>query len=133
MLSDNKMKYKKAGDIQEKLQDVVEKLGLKHVQLDNVVCIRSLGSKSRGTIARCHGLGKVMQLGLNRKGFYVLEFISERFDRLDDEEKIKIIIHEMMHIPKCFGGGFKHHDFVCSKNINRFYQEYRKRRETKVE
>jgi len=121
------MRYEKALDIQMKMSEIVEKLNFNHVLIDNVVCVRSFGSSSRGTIARCHGLGKVMQLGLNRKGFYVLEFISERFDRLDDEEKTKIIIHELMHIPKCFGGGFRHHDFVNDRNINRLYQEYKRR------
>ena len=119
------MKYEKAGDIQEILKDVVRKLNLFHVKLDDVVCVRSFGSKSRNTLARCHGLGKVMQLGLNRKGFYVLEFLSERFDRMSEEEKIKVIIHEMMHIPKCFGGGFKHHDFVNQRNIDKVYQRYK--------
>jgi len=45
-------------------------------------------------------------------------------DELDDDEKIKIIIHELMHIPKCFGGGFKHHDFVHEKNVEMFYNRY---------
>ena len=29
-----------------------------------------------------------------------------------------------MHIPKCFGGGFRHHDFVCEKNIAKCYKIY---------
>ena len=40
------------------------------------------------------------------------------------EEKVKIIIHELMHIPKTFGGGFKHHDFVTEKNVNVHYKLY---------
>ena len=118
------MRYELAPDIQRIFEDVVRKLGLFHVKLGDVVCVRSFGSSSRGTLARCHGLGKVMQLGLGRKGFYVLEFLHERFDKLDEEEKIKVIIHELMHIPKCFGGGFKHHDFVNDRNINKVYERY---------
>ena len=30
----------------------------------------------------------------------------------------------LMHIPVSFGGGFKHHDWVCDKNINSFYKQY---------
>ena len=69
-----------------------------------------------------------MQKALNIKAHYVLEFLSERFDRLNEEEKIKVIIHELMHIPKSFGGGFKHHDFVCERNINKYYKEYKLKR-----
>ena len=39
--------------------------------------------------------------------------------------KIKTIIHELMHIPKTFGGGFKHHNFVTEKNVNKFYKAYK--------
>ena len=46
---------------------------------------------------------------------------------MDEEEKLKVIVHELMHIPKTFGGGFKHHDFVCEKNVNLYCKEYKKR------
>jgi len=121
------MKYEHAPDIQEKLQHVVLILEYHHVKLSEVVCIRAHGTKSRGTIARCHALNKVMQKALGRKGFYVLEFLSERFDSLDEEEQMKIIIHEMMHIPKSFGGGFVHHNMVTNRNVNKLYQEYKEK------
>ena len=66
-----------------------------------------------------------MQLALNRKAFYVLEFIHEKFDEMSEEDKIKVIIHELMHIPKNFGGGFKHHDYVTEKEVNKMYEKYK--------
>ncbi len=117
------IKYKKAEDLQEIFNEMVD-LMFPHVQKNNVVCLRSYGSLSRGTIARCHALGKAMQLALDRKGFYVIEIISERFDKLSDKDKIKTMIHEIMHIPKSFGGGFKHHDFVCHRNVEQMYDRY---------
>jgi predicted metallopeptidase len=60
------------------------------------------------------------------KAFYVLEFISERFDKLNDDEKEKTIIHELMHIPKNFGGGFRHHDHVSRENVESMQKRYRK-------
>jgi len=69
-------------------------------------------------------MGKLMQKALNLKAFYVLEFLSERFDKMDEEEKMKVIIHELMHIPRCFGGGFKHHDVVTRKNVDKLYKDY---------
>ena len=59
------------------------------------------------------------------KPFYALEFISERFDKLDEEEQTKVVIHELMHIPFSFGGGFKHHNIVTNKNVNKMYQCYK--------
>lgn len=118
------IEYEEAWDMQEIARDIIEKLRLEHVDLDNVAFLRSKGSSSRGTIARCHSLSKPLQLGLKRKGFYLIEVISERFDKLDKEEKIKVMIHELMHIPKTFGGGFIHHDKVHEKSINHLYQRY---------
>ncbi len=117
------MKYEFAPDLQLTAEEM-SKLMFPHIILERVKCFRSYGTSSKGTIARCHALGKLMQKSIGVKAHYALEFLSERFDRLNEEEKTKTIIHELMHIPKSFGGGFKHHDYVCDKNINFFYKQY---------
>ncbi|MBT3397792.1 metallopeptidase [archaeon] len=119
------IKYFHAPDIKKAAGEIVEMLGWNHILLEHVAFIRSLGSKSRGTIARCHALGKAMQIGMGRdKGFYLIEVISKRFDNLPVEEQIKVIIHELMHIPKSFGGGFIHHDKVHERAVEKVYQHY---------
>jgi predicted metal-dependent hydrolase len=35
-----------------------------------------------------------------------------------------VIVHELMHIPKSFGGGFIHHDVVHERNVEKMYQHY---------
>jgi len=119
------MRYEFAPDLQIKAEDISKKL-FPHVKIDRVRCFRSYGSSSRGTIARCHALGKLMQKAIGIGAVYTLEFLSERFDKLNPEERIKVIIHELMHIPKTFGGGFKHHDVVTDKNVNKCYRDYKK-------
>tara|TARA_Y100000310_G_C20422775_1_gene687473 strand:+ start:103 stop:513 length:411 start_codon:yes stop_codon:yes gene_type:complete len=119
------IKYIKAYDLRKIAEEIVEKLSWNHIFLEHVAFIRSFGSKSRGTIARCHAMGKAMQIGMNReKGFYLIEVISERFDKMSEDEKIKTIIHELMHIPKSFGGGFKHHNIVNEKSVKNVYEHY---------
>lgn len=120
------MKYEFAEDIQ-KLAEEISIMLFPHIDLNNVKCYRSYGTSSRGTIARCHGLCKIMQKAIGVRAIYVLEFLTERFEKLDKEDQLKVIIHELMHIPKAFGGGFKHHDFVTEKNVNRCYAEYKRR------
>lgn len=121
------MRYEYSEDLQKQAEEI-STLIFPHVKITDIKCFRSYGTSSRRTIARCHTIGKLMQKALGRKGFYVLEFISERFDKLDDEEKTKVIIHELMHIPNTFGGGFKHHNFVTEKNVNLMYKEYKKKK-----
>jgi len=119
------IKYHQAPDIKKISEEIVDKLCWKHISLDNVAFIRSTGSSAKRTIARCHALGKAMQIGMNReKGFYLVEVISENFDKLSEDERIKVIIHELMHIPKSFGGGFIHHDKVHEKSVDKVYLNY---------
>ncbi|MEK6925954.1 MAG: putative metallopeptidase [Nanoarchaeota archaeon] len=119
------MKYEPAPDLQEKADKISVAL-FPHVKVDRVRCFRSYGTSTRGTIARCHALGKLMQHALGIKAVYALEFIHERFDKMNEEEQTKVIIHELMHIPKTFGGGFRHHDHVCESNVNMNYKNYKK-------
>jgi len=119
------IKYSRADDIKIAAEEIIKILNWNHIPLDSVSFLRSHGSTSRGTIARCHALGKAMQIGLGReKGFYLIEVIAERFDRLSEDDKVKTIIHELMHIPKSFGGGFIHHNIVNDKNVRRVYEHY---------
>ena len=119
------IRYEIADDIQERFADIVRTLNLDHIDLDKVVCVRSYGSSTRRVVARCHGMSKVLQIAMRIKAFYVLEYLSERFDKLDDKEQEKTIIHELMHIPKNFGGGFRHHDHVSEENIKSIQERYR--------
>jgi predicted metallopeptidase len=122
------MKYEFAPDIQ-KIAEEISAFLFPHVKIGRVKCFRSFGTSSRRTVARCHTIGKLIQKAMETEAFYVLEFLSERFDRLPEEEKIKVIIHELMHIPASFGGGFRHHDLVCERNIEKNYREYKSKKE----
>ena len=117
------MKYENALDLQERMKEIVLALNMNHVDIDRVSCIRSQGSSTKRTIARCHALGKVMQLGMKTNAHYTIEFL-ERFEKLNRKEQDKVIIHELMHIPKSFGGGFRQHDFVCERNVDIMYEKF---------
>ena len=110
------MRYDYALDLKERLDVIVKTLEMNHVDLERVECLRSFGSSTKRTIARCHTIGKVMQKGMKVGAFYTIEFL-EKFDKLSKIEQDKVIIHELLHIPKTFGGGFRQHDYVCDKNI----------------
>src|SRR3989338_6193791 len=118
------IKYFKAPDIEDEISNLVNKLNLNYIDLPRIVCIRSFGSKSRRTIARCHTTSKIIQVSLGIGAHYIIEIISEQYDKLPKEEKIKTLIHELMHIPKSFGGGFRHHDVVNRKTVEKIYKEY---------
>jgi len=120
------MKYFPAFDLELKAKQIIRILGMQHVKEDRIACLRSQGTSADGVIARCHGLSKVQQIGLKAEPFYTIEFITENFEKLPEDEKIKTIIHELMHIPNNFGGGFRHHDFVNRKSVDKMYKEFLK-------
>ncbi len=120
------IKYEFADDLQAQAEEI-SKFLFPHVRTERIKCFRSYGSSSRNTVARCHAIGKLMQLTIGVEAHYGIEFISEKFSKLNEEEKTKVIIHELMHIPKSFGGGFKHHDYVCDKNINLFHRKLKEK------
>lgn len=86
----------------------MEELKLDWVVKKDVVVYRSINSKSRA-VARIWGLSKVWQLALNEKPKYVLEVISERFEKLGRREKDRVLLHELAHIPRTFSGALLPH------------------------
>jgi len=118
-----KLTYEPAPDLQEKMEVMVKLLEMDHIDVSRVKCFRSTGSSTRRTIARCHTVGKLMQKAMGMPAHYAIEFL-EIFDKMTEAEQDKTIIHELMHIPKTFGGGFRQHDFVCERNVDIFYDKY---------
>jgi len=119
------IRYELAADVGALAEDVIHRLHMTHVDASRVTCVRSKGSASKRVIARCHALPRIMQLALDEKPHYVIEVVSERYDKLRKEEQVKVLIHELMHIPHAFGGGFRaHRPHVTRKKIERMYKKF---------
>lgn len=109
--------YHPAEDVQLLVREVIERLSLAHIDPYRVYCFRSMGSRSRRGIARCYSLSKIWQRALSVPSYYIIEVISERYDGLSDENKLKVIIHELLHIPKAFGGGLRPHIGCVTRRV----------------
>ncbi|MEM2972137.1 MAG: putative metallopeptidase [Candidatus Bathyarchaeia archaeon] len=121
------IKYLKALDVKKRVDEIAETLDLFHVVPQFVFCVRSKGSKSTRTVARIHGLGKIWQETLNLPPYYIIEVISERYDKLSEEQKEKTLIHELLHIPHGFSGGFRpHKGYIDNEIVERLYKKLKK-------
>jgi len=119
------IEYHLAEDIDVRVKEILWKLKMTHVDEARLICLRSKGSGSRRVIARCHGLSRIMQLALDKKPHYVIEVLSERFDQLNKEDQTRVLIHEILHIPHSFGGGFRSHKpFVTRAKVQRMYDKF---------
>ncbi len=123
------LKYLEAPDVKMLVDEIIDRLDLFHIIAQSVYCYRSKGSKSKRIIARIHGFGKIWQKALGLPPTYVIEVLSERYDKLSQEDKEKTVIHELMHIPWGFKGGFRHHKgYVSRQQVENMYKEYKKRK-----
>ncbi len=102
------MKYVSAPEIKRTVELLVDKLGFAHVKTERVHCIRSFDAKTRA-YARIWGMAPLFHEVAGIEPNYIIEVVAKRFDKLSEREKIKTIIHELMHIPKTFSGALLSH------------------------
>ncbi|MGB9960314.1 MAG: putative metallopeptidase [Candidatus Bathyarchaeales archaeon] len=126
------IKYFEALDVKKRVNEILASLDFFHIVPQFVFCVRSKGSKSIRTIARIHGLSRIWQETLNLPPAYIIEVISERYDKLPEEEKEKTLIHELLHIPQGFSGGFRpHKGYVSRKRVEQLYAQLKQNRKRK--
>ena len=84
------MDWQKDPELQKSLEEVVSRLEMKHVLPERIFCFRTSGSKSRA-YARIWSFPKIFQQVLKIEPAYVIEVLSQKYDRLSPDDKIKVI------------------------------------------
>lgn len=102
------MIYAKAPDVEERIRKLIPLLNFTHIDPNRIHCIRSQKTHNRA-IARIWGMAKLFQEVAGIAPHYIIEVISERYDKQSERDKIKTLIHELMHIPKTFSGALLSH------------------------
>lgn len=128
-----KLEWKIDNAIQKQMEKIVGSLEMSHVRTDRVFCFRTTGSKARA-YARIWSFPKIFQQVFSIEPAYVMEIISEKFDRLDDENMKKVIIHELLHIPKNFSGSLLPHRYGhtrIEKEVDILFRKYQQNKLTK--
>lgn len=100
-----------------------------HVDGDRITAIRGTGTTSRA-IARTWSLPRPWQMALNVKPQYIIEIITERFDKMPLDRQEWVLVHELMHIPKTFSGALVPHRnrgrHINDHNVDILYQQYKR-------
>jgi len=121
------MHWKPAGDIQRRLGRIIRALGLTHVDPARVRCVRVHGSRANA-LARIWGLPPIFQDLLELSARYVIEFMTPTFDGLPHDEQDRVIIHELLHIPRTFSGGIRPERSpsltINNRIVERYYRQY---------
>jgi predicted metallopeptidase len=112
------MNVEVAPDIKKIVNTLIPKLPFsEYVDAKRIVCMRSFKATSRAR-ARIWSFPKIWQMALGLGPYYVIEVLSHHFDHLSDDDKARVIIHELMHIPKNFSGALVPHSGL-HKRINK--------------
>ncbi len=126
----NKLQFIPAPDLKLEIKKIVKHLNLNHIDPNNVSAFRSTGSTANAR-ARIYAMPRIWQQALKIKAHYCIEFLSEHFDYLNKDNQRKVIIHELLHIPKSFSGALVPHrgknrnPQVTNSNVNQLYKKYK--------
>jgi predicted metallopeptidase len=125
----SKLGWEKAPDVKRDVAQILNFLDLPYIKGNKIFCYRTSGSKSR-SYARIWSFPKIFQDALGLEPAYVIEVLARHYDKLDPQEKIKVLIHELLHIPRNFSGALVPH-ITQSRHLHKaadsLYDEYRRR------
>jgi predicted metallopeptidase len=111
----------------DRLRRIVGALEFSHVDPSRIFCVRGYGSTSEAW-ARIWGLPTLWQQVLKIGPAYVVEIIEPEFGRLPEDEQDRILIHELLHIPRTFSGAIRPHRTptfrINRRTVERYYQQY---------
>lgn len=102
------MDWKVASDLQQEIKKLIKELNFSYIDYRRIFVFRSQGSKSRAQ-ARIWSLPRIWQIALGQKAGYCIEVLEEKYNRLSPDDKNKVLIHELLHIPKNFSGALLSH------------------------
>lgn len=120
------MEWEDAHDIKKDIEQILTVLDMPHVQPSRIFCYRSRGSKSR-SYARIWSFPKIFQRALGINAAYIIEVLPKHFDKLNPDQKKKVLIHELLHIPKNFSGALLPHrgrGRHLETTLNKLFKEY---------
>lgn len=121
------MEWEEAQEIKKEIKKIVQILNMQHIDTSRIFCYRTHGSKSR-SYARIWSMPKIFQRALDIKSAYVIEVLSKHFDKLNHDDQKKVLIHELLHIPKNFSGALVPHR-TRTRRIsiltNQLFREYK--------
>lgn len=112
-----KLEWEEDSELKSLIKDFSETEHFSHIVPDRIFCYKTTGSKARA-YARTWAMPKIFQRALGIEPAYVIECISEYFDKLSEKDKKKVVIHELLHIPKNFSGSLMPHRHGRGKSIN---------------
>lgn len=129
-INNSDLNWEEAIDVKNDIKEILSVLDLSHIKLNRVFCYRTSGSKVRA-YARTWAMPKIFQHALGIEPAYVIEVLTKFYDKLSDDDKKGVLIHELLHIPKNFSGALASHKSRgrnLHKDAKELFKEYLNKR-----
>lgn len=124
-MSGKRVVYERDEELEGLMGDIVRRTGMDYVDLTRIRVMRSYNSRSRA-LARIWQLPRAIGEGFGIPPVYVIEVVWEKFSRLGEEERTKVLIHELLHIPQNFSGNLRSHgDKINERVVRSLYSMYK--------
>ncbi len=123
-----KLEWETASDVARDIKHILGVIDLPYIDAKRIYCYRTEGSKSR-SYARIWTFPKIFQHALKIEASYVIEVLAKYYDKLSEDEKKKVLIHELLHIPKNFSGALLPHRTRgrhLGAMVNKLFEEYKR-------
>lgn len=122
-----RLEWEDAGEIKKDIEKILKTINFPNIDASRIFCFRTSGSKSKA-YARIWAMPKIFQRALVIRPAYVIEVLSKYYDKLDEDSKKKVLIHELLHIPKNFSGSLLPHRSRhrhLQTEVNKLFKEYK--------
>jgi len=121
------MEWNDAKEIKKDIERILKVLEFPHIDPRRIFCFRTNGSKSR-SYARIWAMPKIFQRALKIEPAYIIEVLGRYYDKLGEDAKKKVLIHELLHIPKNFSGALVPHRTRhrhLQSQVNDLFKQYK--------
>jgi len=117
--------WSEAEDIKKRVLELITNLQMDWILFERIFFYRSTSSKARA-YARTWGLPRLWQRSLDVEPAYIIEVLSEHFDKLSSDKQDEVLLHELTHIPKNFSGSLTPHTRSGKNNFHKNLERLKK-------
>jgi len=112
-------------DIKSRALKLITDLEMDWILFERIFFYRSTSSKAKA-YARTWGLPRLWQRSLDVEPAYIIEVLSEHFDKLSPNKQDEVLLHELTHIPRNFSGSLTPHTRSGKNNFHKNLERLKK-------
>ncbi len=108
-----KIRLLECNELKNVIKRIAVEAGFEYIDFSRIGFVVSFSSTARA-YARVYGLPRQIQVAHNLPPLYTIEFICNNMFKLDCQAKLRVLLHELLHIPYRQAGGLRQHGKIVN-------------------